>query len=164
MQTWACNFIKKETPSQVFSCEFCKISKSSCFYRAPLAPASEEIVTIHQNLAIGNLEPLLLKRTISSCDSYFEKNTIQRWLDMLIFLILSWRRPLSYRSQSTDLQTGFVIKELISWYWRFLLMLCWRFTSKWITRFRLNCWHVNIGQFFKLILFWFLSQKWKKMF
>ena len=25
----ACNFIKKETPAQVFSCEFCKISKNT---------------------------------------------------------------------------------------------------------------------------------------
>ena len=27
----ACNFIKKETLAQVFSCEFCKISKSNFF-------------------------------------------------------------------------------------------------------------------------------------
>ena len=27
----ACNFIKKETLTQVFSCEFCEISKNTCF-------------------------------------------------------------------------------------------------------------------------------------
>ena len=27
----ACNFIKKETLAQVFSCEFCKISKNNFF-------------------------------------------------------------------------------------------------------------------------------------
>ena len=29
----ACNFTKKETLVQVFSCEFCKISKNTFFYR-----------------------------------------------------------------------------------------------------------------------------------
>ena len=27
----ACNFIKKETPAQVFSCEFCEIFKNTYF-------------------------------------------------------------------------------------------------------------------------------------
>ena len=31
-----CNFIKKETLAQVFSCEFCEISKNTFFYRPPL--------------------------------------------------------------------------------------------------------------------------------
>ena len=30
------NFIKKETLAQVFSCEFCEISKNTFFYRTPL--------------------------------------------------------------------------------------------------------------------------------
>ena len=36
----ACNFIKKETLTQVFSCEFCKISKNTFFYRTPPVAAS----------------------------------------------------------------------------------------------------------------------------
>ena len=36
----ACNFIKKETLEQVFSCEFCEISKNAFSYRAPLVVAS----------------------------------------------------------------------------------------------------------------------------
>ena len=36
----ACNSIKKESPPQVFSCEYCKIFKNSFFYRTPLVPAS----------------------------------------------------------------------------------------------------------------------------
>ena len=32
----ACNFIKKETLAQVFSCEFCEISKNTFSYRTPL--------------------------------------------------------------------------------------------------------------------------------
>ena len=35
-----CNFIKKETLAQVFSCEFCEISKNTFFYRTPLVAAS----------------------------------------------------------------------------------------------------------------------------
>ena len=34
------NFIKKETLAQVFSCEFCKISKNTFFHRTPLVAAS----------------------------------------------------------------------------------------------------------------------------
>ena len=36
----SCNFIKKETLPQVFSYEFCEISKYTFFYRTPLVAAS----------------------------------------------------------------------------------------------------------------------------
>ena len=36
----ACNFIKKETLAQVFSYEFCEISKNTFYYRTPLVAAS----------------------------------------------------------------------------------------------------------------------------
>ena len=36
----ACNFMKKETPAQVFSCEFCEISKNTFSYRTPPLAAS----------------------------------------------------------------------------------------------------------------------------
>ena len=35
----ACNFIKKETLAQLFSCDFCEISKNTIFYRTPLVAA-----------------------------------------------------------------------------------------------------------------------------
>ena len=38
----ACNFIKKETLVQVFSREFCEISRSIFFYRTPLVAASDK--------------------------------------------------------------------------------------------------------------------------
>ena len=40
LQTKTCNFIKKETLAQVFSCKFCKISKSYFSCRTPLVAAS----------------------------------------------------------------------------------------------------------------------------
>ena len=36
-----CNFIKIETLAQVFSCEYCEISKNIFFYRTPLVVAPE---------------------------------------------------------------------------------------------------------------------------
>ena len=36
-----CNLIEKETLAQVFSCEFCEISKNTFFYRTPLVVAPE---------------------------------------------------------------------------------------------------------------------------
>ena len=40
LQARPCNFSKKETLAQVFSCEFCEISKNTFFYRTPLVAAS----------------------------------------------------------------------------------------------------------------------------
>ena len=37
----ACNFIKKENLAQVFSCEFCEISKNTFLNRTPLVAASK---------------------------------------------------------------------------------------------------------------------------
>ena len=47
----ACNFIKKETLTQVFSCEFYEIYKNTFYYRTPLVAASGALI----NFAI--LEP-----------------------------------------------------------------------------------------------------------
>ena len=37
----ACNFIKKKSLAQMFSCEFFEISKNTFFHRTPLVAASE---------------------------------------------------------------------------------------------------------------------------
>ena len=39
--SWGLQFIKKETLTRVFSCEFCEISKNIFSYRTPLMAASE---------------------------------------------------------------------------------------------------------------------------
>ena len=39
-----CNFIKKETLGQVFSCEFCEISKDTFCYRTRPVAASEKTI------------------------------------------------------------------------------------------------------------------------
>ena len=40
LRSFTINFIKKETLAQVFSCEFCEISKNTFLYRTPLVAAS----------------------------------------------------------------------------------------------------------------------------
>ena len=42
----ACNFIEKETLAEVFSCEFCKISKNTFFHRTPLMEHKVKIGTL----------------------------------------------------------------------------------------------------------------------
>ena len=39
----ACNFIKKESLAQMFSCEFCEISKSTFSYITPPVAASDSL-------------------------------------------------------------------------------------------------------------------------
>ena len=41
-----CNFIKKETVAQVFSCEFCEISKNAFCYKIPPVVASENVIVL----------------------------------------------------------------------------------------------------------------------
>ena len=41
LQGSACSFINKETLAQVFSCEFCEISKNTFLHGAALVAASE---------------------------------------------------------------------------------------------------------------------------
>ena len=42
----ACNFIKKETLAQAFSCKCYEISKNSFFYRTPLVAASVPVIQL----------------------------------------------------------------------------------------------------------------------
>ena len=46
----ACNFIKKETLEEVFSCEFSEISKKTFLYRIPLAAASVHTNTSNRHI------------------------------------------------------------------------------------------------------------------
>ena len=43
----ACNFIKKETLVQMFSCEFCEIFKNTFFHRTPLVAASMLLIVAY---------------------------------------------------------------------------------------------------------------------
>ena len=69
----ACNFIKKETLAQVFSCEFCEISKNTFFYRTPLVAASENEIPALNSLKSFEFKPKTIIGYISSSSSDDEK-------------------------------------------------------------------------------------------
>ena len=59
----ACNFIKKEALTQVFSCQFCEISKNTFSYRTPPVTASVKTTHNYNNKINSNYlgEKLFLK-------------------------------------------------------------------------------------------------------
>ena len=59
----ACNFIKKETLTQVFSCEFCEIFKSTSFYTTPPVAASWQV-----------LKALVIEKKIFAIPPVFENS------------------------------------------------------------------------------------------
>ena len=68
--------LKKETLAQVFSCEFCKISKSTFSYRTPLVTASEHN-TVY--LEFHDIYQLKLIGSVTNCSKSFPKSTFQFW-------------------------------------------------------------------------------------
>ena len=48
-----CNFIKKETLTQVFSCEICQISKNIIFTEHLLATASEPLRSVSEKETVA---------------------------------------------------------------------------------------------------------------
>ena len=54
-----CNFIEKETMAQVFSCEFCQISKNTFFYRTLLLAPSGYY--INRSIYCASLNPEMME-------------------------------------------------------------------------------------------------------
>ena len=54
----SCNFIKKETQAQVFSCEFCKDSKNPFSYRTPPVAASPFLHSTYRRMFQSFVERL----------------------------------------------------------------------------------------------------------
>ena len=52
LQASSRNFIEKETLAQVFSCEFCEISKNTFYHRTPLVAASVHLILYHFYLVL----------------------------------------------------------------------------------------------------------------
>ena len=78
----ACNFIKKETLAQVFSCEFCEISKNIFFLRTPLVAASYDTCVLNKNFnsyqvkcikELQNVKDAFLKK-LSDTEQNLERN------------------------------------------------------------------------------------------
>ena len=70
LQAEACNFIKKKTLAQVFSCEFCEISKNTFSYRTP--PVAASIINRREAFRLPAILISDTKETISNKNE--EKN------------------------------------------------------------------------------------------
>ena len=79
----ACNFFKKETLAQVFSCEFCVISKNTYFHGTPLVAASERFIREYTYV-----KPIFLVKRIPNFDSLqlSQKTQFETILTYQIFL------------------------------------------------------------------------------
>ena len=55
----AASLLKKETSTQVFSCEYCEIFKNSFFYGTAPGAASVRFVASTSNAAISHLTPIV---------------------------------------------------------------------------------------------------------
>ena len=73
LQALACNFIKKETLTQVFSCEFCEISKNTFSYRTP--PLAACVWFTFRFLIVGCLLEGALKAVSKFSDGAFCENS-----------------------------------------------------------------------------------------
>ena len=76
-----CNLIKKETVAQVFSCEFCEISKNTFFYKTPLVAASENNVTMQTTakFASNSTANIKLSKHLSFFSLHFEQVLYEKW-------------------------------------------------------------------------------------
>ena len=103
LQVWACNFIKKETLSQVFSNEFWEISKNTFSYRMPLGDCFRTLLYFWGpfNYKIYDIMSI----TIDSMEHFWSYFLYHKYVDNL--LTLSWPRSLPYRNQSIDLLCSF---------------------------------------------------------
>ena len=99
----ACNFVKKETLAQVFSCEFCEISKNIFSHRTPLVAASVLLISRFQNKA----KILLLKLSKLILLFDFILNTLFPNLSGSIFLL---------RSSNWTFITRFLCVHKSTWY------------------------------------------------
>ena len=53
----ACHYIKKKTPTQVLSCEYCETFKNTFFHRTVLVGASDKIIVSALKISIQKYAP-----------------------------------------------------------------------------------------------------------
>ena len=86
----ACNFIKKEALAQVFSCEFCEISKNTFSYKTPTVATSVLLLFCFTNKTIL----LIIESTIQSflASEYFNNvfNSCRKLNKCLVNHVLFW--------------------------------------------------------------------------
>ena len=111
----ACNFIKKETLAQVFSCEFCKISKNTFFteqFRATASSFSRNTKPFsYDHQVIGKWNPLHLKVVTGTSLELFNFLANQ-WTN---FYIIAWNYNTSSSSMMIDISVMKDFKNILFW-------------------------------------------------
>ena len=74
LQAQACNFIKKETLAQVFSCEFCKIFKNTFFTEHILATASAHVMNLLLFLILESVNMIIVLICCKNMTIIFSKS------------------------------------------------------------------------------------------
>ena len=69
----ACNVIKKETLAQVFSCEFCQMSKNTFFYRTHPVAASVLLWIVPDSSFLSSSSSRLTDRMFTSESNVYHK-------------------------------------------------------------------------------------------
>ena len=96
LQAEPCNFIKKETLAQVFSCEFCDISKNTFSYLTPPVTASEkEFLTCIGCFALFTNN--LRGSGTSSCYSFSEYFSPKKF--SLLYQLIRFQHQVFFTSQ-----------------------------------------------------------------
>ena len=107
LQAWACNFIKKETPAQVFSCEFCEITKNTFFTEHLLATIS----------AVWNILRCFWSNAIKVCTKYRVLIFCCRYAAQLV-MIFSTRYSRVITQQSSHMVVNRQVNLLWCTVWR----------------------------------------------
>ena len=100
LQTKDCNFIKKETLAQVFSWEFCKISKNTFSYRTPL----NDCFCSYNQMTFGYKSLLIFRPKIRNKPPYHIKSSenLKSFKELI-------KKPGFYTLQLKSLQKEFLI-------------------------------------------------------
>ena len=105
LQTQDCNFMKKETLAQVFSCKFCKISKNTFSYRTPL----DDCFCSYNQMTFGYKSLLICRPEIWNKPPYHIKSIEKLKSFKELIKKLGWYTLQLYTLQLKSLQKEFLI-------------------------------------------------------
>ena len=93
LKSQVCNFIKKETPIQMFPCEFCEISKNKFFYRRPLVTASDITTIVSTSwINLGHVE-------LNDVMSHLTLDIFRTFEDILICVVVGTKLVVGYLAE-----------------------------------------------------------------
>ena len=93
----ACNFIKKETLAQVFSCDICEISKNTFFTEHLWTTASKYSTFRQKKLYSHTFKPSLEEVIVMHSEKMQAKYIIEDVLKSLFRKLVGWHLAMYYR-------------------------------------------------------------------